>query len=167
MRGFIKNMIKYILAIILIYASYTLSRRYVAALYERLEYEIAILDFFEFIRDKMRATYAPVSKIAALFSSPPLENAGFLPLGAKKNIHSAFLSSEELSRIDREVYEAAASILSKIGTGDIDSELSRLDEGCACIAARVGFLKEEHKKREKVALTLSLGISLGIVILLL
>ena len=54
MRGFIKNMIKYILAIILIYGSYTLSRRYVAVFYERLEYEIAILDLFEFIRGKMR-----------------------------------------------------------------------------------------------------------------
>ena len=161
-------MIKYILAIILIYGSYTLSRRYVAVLCERLEYEIAILDLFEFIRGKMRATYAPVLKIVGSFSSPALENAGFLPIKkGEKNIQSAFLSSVELSKIDREVFDEASALFAKIGTGDIDSELLRLDEGCARISARVGFLKEEHKKREKVAITLSLGISLGIVILLL
>ena len=161
-------MIKYILAIILIYGSYTLSRRYVSSLYERLECEIAILEIFEHIRDKMKATYAPMLKIVSSFSSPPLEEAGFLPIKEnEKNLHSAFLAAKGFSEIDREVFDEGAALFDKIGTSDIETELSRLNSGCERLSARVEFLKEEHKKREKTAVILSLGISLGIVILLL
>lgn len=160
-------MLKYLLCIVILAASVYVSREYVKGRKAALELVSAHLELLRHLSTRMSLSIAPVSSFLAEYDSALLENLGFL--GA---LREGVLPDEAFLRFggeitDKESHAILSRLYSCFGEGEYTQELSRLEECTRALSSRETVLREEYEKHAKVVTTLTVGVSVGIIILLL
>lgn len=160
-------MLKYLLCLVILVASVYVSREYIKGRKSSLELVCEHLALLEHLLSRMSLSIAPVSSFLTEYNSVLLEKLGFL--GALREGASPY---EAFIRFGGEIADTESrALLSRLylcfGEGEYTQELSRLEECTRALSSRVSVLCEEHEKHAKVVTTLTVGASVGIIILLL
>ena len=144
------------------------SRGYTDYLRRRAEDYRAVLDFLELMRREISARLATPSELAVSAGEGRLAEIGFLGrVAAGASLGDAFrqCSSElSLSAVDAELLQG---YFDGFGSDSTEGELERLDRAISEHSKSERAVREETPSRIKLALTLSVLLALGIVILLL
>lgn len=143
-------------------------RGYTNYLRRRAEDYRAMLDFLELMRREISARLATPAELAASVGEGRLAEIGFLGrVAAGASLGDAFRdcsSGLSLSAADAELLQG---YFDGFGSDSAEGELGRLCGVISELSERERAVREETPSRIKLALTLSVLLALGIVILLL
>lgn len=161
-------MIRYIVSFAILYLTFRLSKRYVEGLKKTLDLSCELVELVEFLDERMRISLAPIPQIVKNYSSPQLSACGFISaVRGGEPLSSAYKTYVGDSGVDPRLCEEISDLFSKIGKGSLELESERIAPALISLRGRVSELKEDFKKQKKLISTLSLGLSLGFIILLL
>ncbi len=161
-------MIKYILSIAILLLTLKLSQKYVESLKRELDLSEELVGLVAFLNRRLRLSLAPIPILLRGYSSEILSECGFIDeLLRTSNIKSAFLSHVKKEELDPNIYATLCELFEKAGEGDIGLCGAKMSESLKKLEERLDVLKEEFKKQKKIISTLSLGFSLGFIILIL
>ena len=126
-----------------------------------------IFSFISLLQIEIGCYLKPISKIAEAYSSPILERCGFLPsLRAGEGAYTAFLSSCGTLSFSEEESALIAAAFYTLSEGDIHDGTEALAHAAGRLEEILSELKGRCKRDIKLASTLSVTLTLGVLLLL-
>lgn len=156
---------KYIGIFLLLIAAAATSREYSKYMRKRALECKAFLSFIAHMRVQVGCFLRPVKELAAGFSSPVLEKAGFIrALGDSDCILSAYKRCEPALSLSEEEKSALGSFFSSFGEGYLDDGMKLIEGAYSDMSKLYEKLCAEKTKNTRLVTALSATSALGIII---
>ena len=142
-----------------------ISREYSKYMEKRMLECRDFLAFIAHMRIQVGCFLRPVKELAAGFSSPALEKAGFVSyLESADSILSAYRQCEANLSLSEEEKSVLNTLFSSFGAGYLDDGMKLIESAYSGMEILCGRLAEEKTKNTRLVTTLSVTLALGIII---
>lgn len=134
---------------------------------ETIKYIVALYEFFMRLLREVECYGRSVSDWAGEFTSAPLMECGFLKMVRKgERLQKAFCEARSKMQITKEVEELVTLTLDHYGTRSIETEISELKEAVRRIEEMIKTEKDAKDKSVRAVFAMSLGVAVGLCLLL-
>ena len=141
-------------------------REYALYLGREMRQTAELSAFLRHVRDRMNCYLEPISGWIGEYSTPELESLGFLAtLRDGADIRGAFDACSGEMCVSSEVADVFFDTLCEMGDGDLERELSVLDEAVDKLSSVGGRVSEDYKNKIKASGAMLAAVAIGVVVL--
>ena len=128
---------------------------------------VALYEFFIRLLKEVECYGRSVSDWVVEYSSPLLEECGFLKLLRNgERLNKAFCEAKSKMQLTKGAEELACGVLDYYGTRNIETEISELKEAARRLEVMIKNEKEAKDKSVRAVFAVSLGVAVGLCLLL-
>ncbi len=156
---------KYVGILLILVAACAISREFSKQMAKRTGECKDFLAFIAYMRIQVGCFLRPVKELGEGFSSPALENAGFMDSLANSDcIFDAYKKCEANLSLSSQEKEVLETLFSSFGEGYLDDGIKLIDASYSAMEKLYSKLCEEKAKNTRLVTALSVTAALGIII---
>ena len=125
-----------------------------------------LIAFVKNTRERMKCYLEPPSAWIAAYSTPELERVGFFTeMREGRDIEAAYIASAENMCVDDDVKSAFSTMISEMGEGYLESEISAIDAALDKLCAIEKRVANDFHNKNRAAGAMLAAITVGVIIL--